>query len=213
MVDRALDALGSAASVAPPRGAGVQARVPRRRVRAEERAALRRSATAATGSRSSCAPTSPSTSAAARRADAGRGRGRDAGRARGAAVQRRSRARGQRVGLPRSRLPQAVRAPLHRGLRAEHARLATFPVFSGKYSTFSYLDETVHAVEDMLRRLDVSAGTYYDSVRSAVLPPAVPPDAGAGDVVPLRARSRARRSSTRGARRAVRRGGRFGRTT
>lgn len=44
-------------------------------------------------------------------------------------------------------------------------RLADFPVFSGKYSTFSYLDETVHAVEDMLGRLGVSAGTYYESVR------------------------------------------------
>jgi hydroxymethylglutaryl-CoA synthase len=43
-------------------------------------------------------------------------------------------------------------------------RLADFPVFSGKYSTMSYLDETVHAVEDMLRRLDVSAGTYYENV-------------------------------------------------
>lgn len=45
-------------------------------------------------------------------------------------------------------------------------RIADFPVFSGKYSTFSYLDETVHAVEDMLRRLGVSAGTYYESVRA-----------------------------------------------
>ena len=44
-------------------------------------------------------------------------------------------------------------------------RLADFPVFSGKYSTYSYLDQTVHAVEDMLRRLGVSAGTYYESVR------------------------------------------------
>jgi hydroxymethylglutaryl-CoA synthase len=45
-------------------------------------------------------------------------------------------------------------------------RLADFPVFSGKYSTFSYLDETVHAVEEMLRRLDVSPGTYYENVRA-----------------------------------------------
>ena len=44
-------------------------------------------------------------------------------------------------------------------------RLSDFPVFSGKYSTFSYLDETVHAVERMLSRLDVSAGSYYESVR------------------------------------------------
>jgi hydroxymethylglutaryl-CoA synthase len=44
-------------------------------------------------------------------------------------------------------------------------RPSDFPVFSGKYSTFSYLDETVHAVERMLTRLDVSAGSYYESVR------------------------------------------------
>ncbi len=44
-------------------------------------------------------------------------------------------------------------------------RPSDFPVFSGKYSTFSYLDETVHAVERMLSLLDVSAGSYYESVR------------------------------------------------
>jgi hydroxymethylglutaryl-CoA synthase len=44
-------------------------------------------------------------------------------------------------------------------------RLSDFPVFSGKYSTFSYLDETVLAVERMLSRLQVSAGSYYESVR------------------------------------------------
>jgi len=44
-------------------------------------------------------------------------------------------------------------------------RLSDFPVFSGKYSTFSYLDETVHAVERMLSRLNVSAGSYYESVQ------------------------------------------------
>ena len=53
-----------AAPVAPPRGARVQARLPGRRVRAEERAALRCTATAATGWPSSCARTSPNTSAA-----------------------------------------------------------------------------------------------------------------------------------------------------
>lgn len=44
-------------------------------------------------------------------------------------------------------------------------RVSDFPVFSGKYSTFSYLDETVHAVENMLGRLGVSAGQYYDRVQ------------------------------------------------
>jgi len=45
-------------------------------------------------------------------------------------------------------------------------RMTDFPVFSGKYSTYSYLDETVHAVEDMLRKLNVSAGKYYRSLHS-----------------------------------------------
>ncbi len=45
-------------------------------------------------------------------------------------------------------------------------RMSDFPVFSGKYSTYSYLDETVHAVEDMLRKLNVSPGKYYNSVHS-----------------------------------------------
>ncbi|MDF3068200.1 MAG: hydroxymethylglutaryl-CoA synthase family protein [Polyangiaceae bacterium] len=52
------------------------------------------------------------------------------------------------------------------GYAPKTQRLSDFPVFSGKYSTFSYLDETVHAVERMLSRLDVSAGSYYQSVRA-----------------------------------------------
>lgn len=51
------------------------------------------------------------------------------------------------------------------GYAPKTQRLSDFPVFSGKYSTFSYLDETVHAVERMLSRLQVSAGSYYQSVR------------------------------------------------
>jgi hydroxymethylglutaryl-CoA synthase len=50
------------------------------------------------------------------------------------------------------------------GYAANTRRPSDFPIFSGKYSTFSYLDETVHAVEDMLTRLDVSAGAYYENV-------------------------------------------------
>lgn len=52
------------------------------------------------------------------------------------------------------------------GYASKTTRLSDFPVFSGEYSTFSYIDGTVHAVEDMLGRLGVSAGTYYRSVRS-----------------------------------------------
>ena len=52
-----------------------------------------------------------------------------------------------------------------KGYAPKTRRLSDFPVFSGKYSTLAYLDETVHAVENMLEKLDVSAGAYYDSVR------------------------------------------------
>jgi hydroxymethylglutaryl-CoA synthase len=41
-----------------------------------------------------------------------------------------------------------------------------FPVFSGRYSTFAYLDETAHAVEAMLDKADVGAGTYYDKLKA-----------------------------------------------
>ena len=54
----------------------------------------------------------------------------------------------------------------HEAYAPSTQRMSDFPVFSGKYSTYSYLDETVHAVEEMLRRLNVSAGKYYHSVRS-----------------------------------------------
>jgi len=52
------------------------------------------------------------------------------------------------------------------GYAAGTRRMSDFPIFSGKYSTYSYLDETVHAVEAMLRRLNVSAGKYYHGVHS-----------------------------------------------
>lgn len=45
-------------------------------------------------------------------------------------------------------------------------RVSDFPVFSGKYSAVSYLDETVHAVEAMLSKLGVSPGQYYGNVKS-----------------------------------------------
>ena len=60
------------------------------------------------------------------------------------------------------------RKPFARHFDAAYAtrteRVSDFPVFSGKYSTFSYLDETVLAVEGMLGKLGVSAGQYYDRV-------------------------------------------------
>jgi hydroxymethylglutaryl-CoA synthase len=62
------------------------------------------------------------------------------------------------------------RKPFARHFTEGYAQRTTrpndFPIFSGEYSTFSYIDETVHAVENMLSRLDVTAGSYYRSVRS-----------------------------------------------
>ncbi len=62
------------------------------------------------------------------------------------------------------------RKPFARHFAEEYAsrtkRLSDFPVFSGRYSTFAYLDETVQAVESMLSRIEVSAGTYYNSVEA-----------------------------------------------
>ena len=62
------------------------------------------------------------------------------------------------------------RKPFARHFHAEYApstaRRSDFPVFSGRYSTFAYLDETVQAVEDMLRHQTDSAGQYYSKVHS-----------------------------------------------
>jgi hydroxymethylglutaryl-CoA synthase len=46
------------------------------------------------------------------------------------------------------------------------ARLHDFPVFSGKYSTFSYLDETGQAVDAMLKRVGVSGREFVRTVHS-----------------------------------------------
>jgi hydroxymethylglutaryl-CoA synthase len=62
------------------------------------------------------------------------------------------------------------RKPFARHFLIEYAsrtkRRSDFPVFSGRYSTYAYLDETVQAVEAMLAKIDVRAGTYYRSVRA-----------------------------------------------
>lgn len=49
---------------------------------------------------------------------------------------------------------------------AQTKRMSDFPIFSGKYSTFAYLDETVRAVEAMLAKQSVSAGKYYRQVQA-----------------------------------------------
>ncbi len=43
------------------------------------------------------------------------------------------------------------------------------PVFNGKYSTTCYLDETLHALADMLRRLNANPTTYYHGLAAAFM--------------------------------------------
>ncbi len=43
------------------------------------------------------------------------------------------------------------------------------PVFNGKYSTTCYLDETLYALEDMLRRLGSEPADYYRSLTAAFM--------------------------------------------
>ncbi len=46
----------------------------------------------------------------------------------------------------------------------DRQRLHDFPVFSGKYSTVCYIDETLRAVEDMFGKLRVTPRTFYQKV-------------------------------------------------
>jgi len=43
------------------------------------------------------------------------------------------------------------------------------PVFNGKYSTTCYVDETLHALHDMLRRLGSEPADYYNSLAAAFM--------------------------------------------
>ena len=43
------------------------------------------------------------------------------------------------------------------------------PVFNGKYSTTCYLDETLHALHEMLRRLNVDPARYYHGLGAAFM--------------------------------------------
>jgi hydroxymethylglutaryl-CoA synthase len=45
-------------------------------------------------------------------------------------------------------------------------RLSDFPVFSGKYSAMSYLDEVAHAVDDMLEKNHSTDADFYRAVRA-----------------------------------------------
>lgn len=79
------------------------------------------------------------------------------------------------VDLSRAGSASAYRGPdfrkpfarhFHQDYASKNKRVGDFPVFSGRYSTYAYLDETVQAVERMLERVDMSAGKYYQSVEA-----------------------------------------------
>ncbi len=53
------------------------------------------------------------------------------------------------------------------GYARQVERLHDFPVFSGKYSTNCYIDETIHAVHDMLRKIEVEPRSFYHEVHGA----------------------------------------------
>lgn len=80
-----------------------------------------------------------------------------------------------RVDLAHAGSASAYRGPDFRKPFARHfvpgyskgrKRIADFPVFSGKYSTFAYLDEVAHAVDDMLAKVGVGDAAFFQSMRA-----------------------------------------------
>jgi len=53
--------------------------------------------------------------------------------------------------------------------RAETHQVQDFPVFNGKYSTTCYIDETLHALNDMYTKRGVNAAEYMSSLRTVFM--------------------------------------------
>ncbi len=53
--------------------------------------------------------------------------------------------------------------------RSESHQVQDFPVFNGKYSTTCYIDETLHALNDMYDKRDLNASDYLRSLRTLFL--------------------------------------------
>jgi len=53
--------------------------------------------------------------------------------------------------------------------RAESHQVQDFPVFNGKYSTTCYIDETLHALNDMYTKRGVNAADYIRSLRTVFM--------------------------------------------
>ncbi|MEQ8207567.1 MAG: hypothetical protein RIA65_15445, partial [Woeseia sp.] len=53
--------------------------------------------------------------------------------------------------------------------RNESHQVQDFPVFNGKYSTTCYIDETLHALNDMYEKRDLNAISYMHSLRTVFM--------------------------------------------
>lgn len=53
--------------------------------------------------------------------------------------------------------------------RSESHQVQDFPVFNGKYSTTCYIDETLHALNDMYEKRNVRASTYLRSLHTVFM--------------------------------------------
>lgn len=53
--------------------------------------------------------------------------------------------------------------------RSESHQVQDFPVFNGKYSTTCYIDETLHALNDMYEKRHLDAAEYFRSLRTVFM--------------------------------------------
>jgi hydroxymethylglutaryl-CoA synthase len=53
--------------------------------------------------------------------------------------------------------------------RSESHQVQDFPVFNGKYSTTCYIDETLHALDDMYKKRGLIAADYMSSLRTVFM--------------------------------------------
>ena len=53
--------------------------------------------------------------------------------------------------------------------RSESHQVQDFPVFNGKYSTTCYIDETIHALNDMYEKRDLVAADYLRSLKTVFM--------------------------------------------
>jgi hydroxymethylglutaryl-CoA synthase len=53
--------------------------------------------------------------------------------------------------------------------RSESHQVQDFPVFNGKYSTTCYIDETLHALNDMYEKRELDPGKYLHSLRTVFM--------------------------------------------